>query len=158
MSETIARSTSQGSFTIERTFPGVTPARVFEAFATPQGKAAWFAAPAGEWTTEAREFDFRVGGRERLKGRWKAGFTTEFDARYHDIVPGERIVYAYDMWHDGRKLSVSLATIEFAPAPGGARFRMTEHGAFLDGYDDAGSRERGTIDLIAQLERHLAAS
>jgi uncharacterized protein YndB with AHSA1/START domain len=156
MSETLTRSISHGSFTIERTFDGVTPMRVFEAFSTPQGKAAWFAAPQGEWEPLERIFDFRVGGRERLWGRWKSGDETDFDARYFDIVAGERIVYAYDMWHQGRKLSVSLATIEFKPAAGGTLFRMTEHGAFLDGYDDAGSRERGTIDLVGQLERYLA--
>jgi uncharacterized protein YndB with AHSA1/START domain len=157
MSETIARSISHGAFTIDRTFPGVTPARVFEAFATPEGKAAWFAAPDGEWETIERIFDFRVGGRERLKGRWKSGTVTDFDAKFFDIVPGERIVYAYDMWHNERKLSVSLATFEFKPAPGGAtQFRMNEQGAFLDGYDDAGSREEGSIQLVGQLERYLA--
>ena len=155
MSETITHSISHGSFTIERLFPGVTPMRVFEAFSTPQGKAAWFAAPEGEWEPLERIFDFRVGGRERLKGRWKSGDETDFDAHFFDIVPGERIVYAYDMWHNQRKLSVSLASFEFKAAPGGTRFIMTEHGAFFDGYDDAGSRERGSIGLVDQLERHL---
>lgn len=151
-----ARSIVHGSFTIERTFPGVTPKRVYDAFATPQGKAAWFVAPEGGWVEIDRVFDFRIGGRERVHGRWASGDETDFDARYFDIVPGERIVYAYDMWHQGRKLSVSLASIEFQPAPGGATlFRMTEHGAFLDGYEDAGSREEGTIGLVAQLERYV---
>jgi len=153
--ETVAHSIAHGSFTIERTFPGVTPKRVYDAFATPQGKAAWFAAPEGQWQEIDRIFDFCVGGRERLHGRWASGDETDFDARYFDIVPGERIVYAYDMWHQGRKLSVSLASIEFKAAPGGTLFRMTENGAFFDGYDDAGSRERGTVDLVAQLERYL---
>jgi len=151
MSATITHSISHGSFTIERVFPGVTPMRVFEAFSTPQGKAAWFAAPEGQWEPIERVFEFRVGGRERLFGRWASGDTTDFDARYHDIVPGERIVYAYDMWHQGRKLSVSLATIEFKPDGQGTRLIMTEQGAFLDGYDDAGSRERGTRILLDRL-------
>ena len=157
MSETAAaHSVVHGSFAIERIFPGVTPKRVYDAFATPEGKAAWFAAPEGQWEPLERIFDFRVGGRERLHGRWASGDETDFDAKYFDIVPGERIIYAYDMWHQGRKLSVSLATIEFKPAAGGTLYRMTEHGAFLDGYDDARSRERGTIDLVDQLERWLA--
>jgi hypothetical protein len=33
---------------------------------------------------------------------------------------------------------------------------MNEQGAFLDGYDDAGSREEGSIQLVGQLERYLA--
>ena len=32
---------------------------------------------------------------------------------------------------------------------------MNEQGAFLDGYDDNGSREEGSIGLVDQLERHL---
>ncbi|HVY56411.1 MAG TPA: SRPBCC family protein [Xanthobacteraceae bacterium] len=155
----ISPGIAHGSFTIERTFEGVTPQRVFEAFATPEAKAGWFAAPNDEWTTVEREFDFRVGGRERLKGRWKSGLITEFDARYFDIVPGERIIYAYDMWHDQKKLSVSLATFEFNPAPGGGtHFRMNEQGAFLDGYDDNGSREHGSGKLVDNLARYLAGT
>jgi uncharacterized protein YndB with AHSA1/START domain len=156
MSETATRSISHGDFTIERTFPGVTPKRVFDAFATAAGKAAWFAGPDERWDIVERAFDFRVGGTERLKGRWTSGMVSEFDAAYWDIVPGERIVYAYSMHIDGRKISVSLASLEFTEAPGGARLRLTEQGCFLDGYDDAGRRERGTIELVDKLERALA--
>jgi hypothetical protein len=46
---------------------------------------------------------------------------------------------------------VSLATIELAPAGAGTRFTITEQGAFLDGYDDAGSREHGTGLLLDRL-------
>lgn len=147
---------AHGVFTIERSHPGVTTQRVFDAFATAQGKQSWFNAPPQQWTLLEREFDFRVGGRERLKGKWTSGEVSFFDATYFDIVPAVRIVYAYDMWHDGRKLSVSLATIEFKPAAGGGTdLRVTEQGAFLDGYDDAGSREKGTRDLIDLLSAYL---
>ena len=47
--------------------------------------------------------DFRVGGRERAKGRFDGGVTTTFDAIYHDIVPRMRIVYTYEMHLDDRK-------------------------------------------------------
>lgn len=39
-----------------------------------------------------------------------------FDAVYHDVVADERIVYAYEMHLDDRKISVSLATLELKPA------------------------------------------
>ncbi|HEY8004539.1 MAG TPA: SRPBCC family protein [Phenylobacterium sp.] len=147
---------SHGAFTIERTYPGVTPQRVFDAFATAAGKDAWFSGPNEAWEVVEREFDFRVGGRERLKGKWKTGAVTFFDATYFDIVPGARIIYAYDMWHDARKLSVSLASFEFTAAPGGgAHLKMNEQGAFLDGYDDAGSREAGSRQLIDKLSAYL---
>jgi uncharacterized protein YndB with AHSA1/START domain len=82
--------------------------------------------------------------------------TTTFDTIYHDIVPRERIVYTYEMHLDDRKISVSLATLQIKPAgEGRAKLIVDEQGAFLDGYDDAGSRERGTGDLLDQLGASL---
>jgi uncharacterized protein YndB with AHSA1/START domain len=99
--------------------------------------------------------DARPGGREHVQGRWESGVVSTFDALYHDVVPNERIVYAYTMHLDERKISVSLATLELKPAGTGTRLVMTEQGAFLDGYDDAGSRERGTQFLLDALGRSL---
>jgi uncharacterized protein YndB with AHSA1/START domain len=149
------RSVAHGVFTIERTYPPVTPQRVFDAFASVEGKNGWFTAPNDRWDIVERTMDFRVGGRERLKGRWRTGLVTEFDATYFDIVPGKRIVYAYEMHLDGRKISVSLATFEFKPSGAGAKLVMTEQGAFLDGYDDNGSRERGSRDIVDKLSAYL---
>jgi uncharacterized protein YndB with AHSA1/START domain len=70
-------------------------------------------------------------------------------------VQDRRIVYAYAMYLDDTKLSVLLATIEFEPVGTGTRLVVTEQGAFLDGYDDAGSRERGTRDLLEKLDAAL---
>ncbi|MDM0018680.1 SRPBCC family protein [Variovorax saccharolyticus] len=149
------RSVAHGIFTIERSYASVTPQRVFDAFATIEGKNGWFTAPNDRWEVVERTLDFRVGGRERLKGRWKNGLVTEFDATYFDIIPGERIVYTYEMRLDGRKISVSLATFEFKPSGTGARLVMTEQGAFLDGYDDNGSRERGSREIVDKLSAWL---
>ena len=155
--QTIERSVAHGVFSIERTYPGVTPARVFAAFASEKGKEMWFSGPNDNWERVERSLDFKVGGRERLVGRWQSGMITAFDATYWDIVPGERIVYVYEMHLDGRKISVSLATLEFKAAGGGTRFVLNEQGAFLDGYDDAGSRERGMIEIIDRMGGTLGA-
>jgi uncharacterized protein YndB with AHSA1/START domain len=40
----------------------------------------------------------------------------------------------------------------------GTRLVLTEQGAFLDGYDDAGSRERGTGGLLDALEKSLGGA
>ncbi|HEY3948320.1 SRPBCC family protein [Phenylobacterium sp.] len=151
----VKRSVAHGMFTIERTYPGVTPQRVFDAFASVEGKNGWFTAPNEMWDIAERTMDFRVGGRERLVGNWKSGMVTAFDAIYLDIVPGERIIYTYAMHLDGRKISDSLATFEFKAAGGGTAFRMTEQGAFLDGYDDNGSRERGSLGIVDKLSAYL---
>ena len=144
-----------GSFTIEREL-AYPPARVWAAWSEPKAKAAWFSGPSGQWTPLEREMDFRVGGRERAKGQWKSGVVTDFQAHYLDIVPLRRIVYAYNMHVDEKKISVSLATIELESTGKGTRLTVTEQGAFLDGYDDAGSRERGTGGLMDALQKSLA--
>ncbi|HEX9463819.1 MAG TPA: SRPBCC family protein [Alphaproteobacteria bacterium] len=148
------RSADHATFVIERTYSAA-PARVFAAWSTAEAKAAWFVGPAGKWSVLERKLDFRVGGRERVRGAIAGGPVTDFDACYFDIVPNERIVYAYGMHLDDRRISVSLATIEFKPQGTGTRLVLTEQGVFLDGYDDAGSRERGTRGLLDQLEAAL---
>lgn len=53
---------------------------------------------------------------------------------------------------------MSLATIEFRPAGAGTRLVVTEQGAFLDGYDDADSREQGTRWLLDKVAETLSVS
>jgi uncharacterized protein YndB with AHSA1/START domain len=148
------RSVVHASFTLERTYQA-SPAAVFHALSDEAAKARWFAGDDGYAVLE-RQMDVRPGGRERLKGRWASGMTSTFDAVYYDVVPDERLVYAYEMSLDDRKISVSLATLEIKPAGPGARLVVTEQGAFLDGYDDSGSRERGTGFLLDRLGASLS--
>lgn len=140
------RSVVHGAFRIERHYDAP-PERVWRAFTDPQAKAKWFGGGEGQ-TILAREIDVRPGGREHVRGRWGNGTVSTFDAVYFDVVPGERLVYTYEMHLDERKISVSLATLELRKAGAGTTLVMSEHGAFLDGYDDAGARERGTNYLL----------
>jgi uncharacterized protein YndB with AHSA1/START domain len=148
-SSSSARSVVHATFCIERTYPA-SPAQVFKALTDPAAKAKWFTGGNG-YTLLTSKMDARPGGREQVKGRWETGVVTTFDAVYHDVVADERIVYAYEMHLDERKISVSLATLELKPAGTGTRLVMTEQGAFLDGYDDAGSREHGSNFLLDAL-------
>jgi uncharacterized protein YndB with AHSA1/START domain len=146
-------SVTHSTFSLERTYDA-SPARVFAAFADGEQKAQWFGGPE-EWTQPVFEFDFRVGGRERNHGGPEGGPVHAFEAVYYDIVPDERIVYAYEMYLDGKRISVSLTTIELAPAGDGTRLTLTEQGAFLDEFDDPSLRERGTRDLLEALAAHV---
>ena len=146
-------STHHATFTIERTYP-VAPAKVFTAFADPAAKARWFKGP-DEWTNEKGAFDFREGGRESNRTGPKGGPAHIFECLYYDIVPNERIVYAYEMYFDKRRISVSLTTIEFKPADGGTKLVFTEQGVFLDGLDDAKGREEGSNWLLDKLGASL---
>jgi uncharacterized protein YndB with AHSA1/START domain len=150
----VARSVVDGAFHLERAYDA-TAEDVYRALSEKEAKSRWFFGPSG-WRLIERTMDFRVGGRERVKGGFDGGVTTTFDAVYHDIVPRERIVYTYEMRLDDRKISVSLATLQIKPE-GRRRTRLLvdEQGAFLDGYDDVGSRERGTRDLLEKIGASL---
>jgi uncharacterized protein YndB with AHSA1/START domain len=147
------RSVVHATFCIERTYPA-SPAQVFKALTDPAAKAKWFAGGNG-YTLLAREMDVRPGGREHVKGRLDTGVVATFDAVYHDVVADERIVYAYEMHLDDHKISVSLATFEIKPSGTNTHLVLTEQGAFLDGYDDAGSREQGSNFLLDALGKSL---
>jgi uncharacterized protein YndB with AHSA1/START domain len=149
----MARSVVHGMFRIERVFD-VRPGVVFRALSDRDAKARWFAGGEGYVLLE-REMDVRPGGRERVSGRWANGTVSTFDAIYLDVVTDRRLVYAYEMTLDGRKISVSLATLELEAAGAGTRLLVTEQGAFLDGYEDAGSREHGTGFLLDRLGASL---
>ncbi len=151
------RSVVHGSFSIERTYPA-TPQRVFAAWASQPEKDRWF----GEGddflaSTERYTLDFRVGGRERLAGTLPDGRTFSYDALYQDIVDDERFVASYDVCIGGRRMSVSLMTVEVAGVPGGTRLLLTEQGAFLDGLDTNVQREEGARDSLDQLGEYLRA-
>jgi uncharacterized protein YndB with AHSA1/START domain len=150
------RSVTHSTFVIEREY-GAPPARVFAAWSDPEAKAQWFGGP-DEWTKKSNyRLDFRVGGEESVSGGPPGGTIHYYKAILQDIVPNERIVSTYDMHLDKAKISVSLATVQLHAAGAGTRLVYTEQAVFLDGYDDAGSRERGTRDLLDKLGKALEA-
>jgi len=153
-----ARSIKHGSFVIERHLK-YEPSALFHAWADPKAKARWFNGPADKWTEQMREMDVRVGGRERVIGKFADGSESRFEAVYFDVVPDRRLVYTYDMYFQGKKISVSLASVEFVAkgreSSHGTKLIVTEQHAFLDGYEDAGNRERGTLGLMDNLELAL---
>ena len=146
---------TNATFTIERVL-NATPERVFAAYSSLEAKSAWFKAPSDIETLD-RDFDFRVGGKERFHARWPSGTITDFDATYRDIVQDERIILVYDMFHNGAKLSVSLLSVELRAEGDRTRLIHTEQGCYLTGGDEAvRSREHGTTwhidNLVALLE------
>ena len=144
------RSVIHATFTLKREYPAG-PARVFAAWADPTAKARWFGAPDGE-----HELDFRVGGREVNRGRHAGGPLLTFEARYEDIVAGERIVYSSTLSAGDTLSTVSLTTVEFGPADdGGTRLLLTEQGTFLDGHEDPSWREQGTAGWLSALDTEL---
>lgn len=144
------RSVTHATFVIERMFEAK-PARVFQAFSDPAAKRRWFVEGEG-WDVEAYEADFRVGGREHSRFRFRN------DTTYQDIAPDERIIIAYTMTVGEARIFASLATFEFKPDNARTRLIFTEQGAFLDGYDEVGRRRTGTEGLLDALATELDRS
>jgi uncharacterized protein YndB with AHSA1/START domain len=157
-----ACSVIHDTFTIERTYPAA-PSRVFAAFGSAEAKNIWGDTgdlePAdGEAGTA--EFDFRAGGRERF-GFKMSGITYRYDARYYDIVPDQRIIYAYEMYAGDARISVSVTTIEFTQSGDGTTLTYTEQGSYLDGIDGPQApslRKEGTTEMLDNLTGYLAAA
>jgi uncharacterized protein YndB with AHSA1/START domain len=148
-----ARSVTHSTIVIERTYDA-SPARVFAAWASREAKARWYACH-DEWRPTRHELDFRVGGRETLHTGPAGGPVHAFDGVYQDIVPGERIVYTYEMCVGPDRISVSLATVELRRERGGTRMIFTEQIAILDGHTSAAEREEGTRLGLDSLDAHL---
>ncbi|HEY0737563.1 MAG TPA: SRPBCC family protein [Herpetosiphonaceae bacterium] len=147
------RTVVHSTFSLERTYPSA-PARVFAAFSTQATKRRWFVEGEG-WQIDEFSMDFRVGGRETARFRFGDGPSTSNDTIYLDIVPEQRIVFAYTMTVGERRISSSLATVEIVPADDGTRLIYTEQGAFLDGADQPADREAGCRELLEQLAKEL---
>jgi uncharacterized protein YndB with AHSA1/START domain len=147
-------SVTHADFTIERRYR-CTPQETFSAFSDPELKRQWFADP-GNWPDAVWELDFRVGGSEVQSGGSPGGRHNAFKSRFHDIVENERIVFAYDLLHDDRLISVSLTTIEFFADGDGTRLVFTEQGAFFDDPNAPAAREHGTGTMLDALGRFLA--
>ncbi len=147
------RSVVHSTFVLERTYD-VPPARVFNAFADIDAKRRWFAGGEG-WETDEYKLDFKVGGKEIWRGSPKGGPKIRNDTIYRDIVPDERIIFAYDMFINENRISCSLTTVELKPKGKSTTLTLTEHGAFLDGFDNPKLRESGWGGLLVSLGKEL---
>lgn len=148
-----ANSVEHASFTIERVF-NATPEQVFRAFADPAAHDRWFVKADG-WPVAEYGHDFRVGGRE--SGRFSKDGKTFYhnDTVYLDIVENRRIISAYTMAENERRISASVATVDIQPHGAGTRIVFTEQAAFLDGLDQVAYRREGWEELIAALGTEL---
>lgn len=152
MSET---TTQRGHLTLERVYDA-NPSRVFNAFATEAGLAAWWS-PGPGVTVDFETFEFRVGGTTR------ATFTHgervfRNHLRYEDIVPDRRIVAVMTMWTGaGATSSVNVLSVDVLPEGEGCRLVLGEHGAFLDGLESSDGHRGGFTHMLERLGSAVAA-
>jgi uncharacterized protein YndB with AHSA1/START domain len=151
-------STIHNTFVIEHSYPQP-PDRVYAAFAQPARKRRWYA--EGEHEIQEFEMEFRVGGQERLRYRFKdghpiAGSEIANESIYQDIEPDKRIVLTSKMSLNGKPIVVMLATFEFVPAEKGTNLILTHQGTYIDWPDGVKMIETGWRGLIERLEKNLA--
>jgi len=149
----IAIPVAHATFAIERTYPH-SPARVFHALSDEATARRWRAEGEG-WQIEEFRIDFRVGGGEVSRFSFQGGPEIRLDAQYHEIVPDERIVFAFRMVMGAQPLSVSLATIELFAVGRGTRLIHTEQGAYFGEGESVHGREEGTRGLLEKLAEEL---
>jgi uncharacterized protein YndB with AHSA1/START domain len=151
---------AHSTFVIERKYPAA-PQQVFRALSDPARKRRWFAEGEG-FEVDSFEMDFRVGGFERARFRFKEGTPVPpgtpcaNDTVYLDIINNERIVIAYTMTVGGNRMSSSQSTFELVPDGTGTKLVFTEQAAFFANADGPQMREQGWRALLEQLARELA--
>jgi uncharacterized protein YndB with AHSA1/START domain len=153
------------TFTIERRY-NHPPAKVFAAFADPAKKRRWMGgdsdakhatkeAHGPTFAIDSHTCDFRVEGWERWRFRADGVLMTN-DTLYLDIVPNQRIIFAYTMAAGDARFSSSHTTVEFVPDGTGTKMVFTEQGVYFDNNpESAKGREHGTRGLMDALGTEL---
>jgi hypothetical protein len=108
------------------------------------GQGALVQRPPDKWSEEVREMDVRVGGRDRLIGKFVDGSESRFEARTSTSCRRSAWSTPTTCTGRARRSRCRWPAIEFVLAGKGTKLVLTEQHAFLDGYEDGGSRERGT--------------
>ena len=150
---------NHSTFVVERNYPQA-PARVFASFAQAGRKRRWYA--GGEHEIQEYDLDFRIGGAERFRYRFKeghpvAGSEINNESTYQDIVPEQRIVFTQKMSLNGKPVSIAVITLEFLSSGEGTDLVLTNQGTFIGWPDGAKMVEMGWNDLLNRLRGDVAA-
>ena len=151
------QTVTHAAFTLERVYDAA-PSRVFHAFTDHDARQRWFFKSDSWALHDHTDGGAAVGAREssRFSPPGSDAQITN-DSVYLDIVPNERLIFAYAMTIDGKPISASLATAEFRAEGQGTRLIFTEQGAYLDGPGETGveGREEGTRLMLEDLGREI---
>lgn len=158
MTEIVKAPVNHATIVIERSYE-TSMARLFAAFANPQARMRW-GVPSSNVELVYDEADFRVGGLDIARCGPRGNLIYRIETRYHDIVPGQRIISAEVVSQGEYRLSFALITVDFEPTAGGARLVLTDQVAAYGGASMVDGHRAGfeaVLDnLRAELEREAA--
>lgn len=138
------------TITFERTFP-VSPARVFQAYASEKEREKW-SAPNKETHFEILESDLRTGGREKAQCGTEGNMMTMVVA-YHFVEQDRLIVFTEEQWCDDQVLTVALITFDLSEAKnGGTTLRLTDQVTSLVGNNVISGHRSGYGQALKNLE------
>lgn len=159
MAELAKPPVNHATIVIERSYEA-SPARLFAAFADPAARMRW-GVPSSNVELVYDQADFRVGGVDVSRCGPRGKLIYRVEARYHDIMPGQRIVYSEVVRQDDFPLSFALITVDFEPTAAGSRLVLTDQvtayggASMINGHR---SGHEGALEgLRVELERQAAA-
>jgi uncharacterized protein YndB with AHSA1/START domain len=132
-------------------------ARVFSEFADPVARARW-SAPSSKDVLIYDEADFRVGGRDVFRCGSANDPAFRGETLYHVIVPNQRVIWSETLDTAGRRLAVSLTTLDLEESVDGAKLKMTVQMVSLAGPGVIEGFESGNKSALENLSRHLIAN
>jgi len=100
------------------------PAAVFAAIADPAARELW-GPPSDAAVLIYEDADFGEGGLDRFRCGPKANPYVRGVTRYLDVVPERRVISSETLVADGRRLCVSLATLELVADGDKTRLKNT---------------------------------
>jgi uncharacterized protein YndB with AHSA1/START domain len=149
-----ARTVNHATIVVSRQFTGVSIQDLFAAWANEAQRKEWDLPGNADWVLAEFSQDFRIGGREHSRFGPKADPRYWSEGEFFDIVENSRIVSAGAMHAGDVTSSVTLCTVEFLTAEGGARLMLTDQSAFF-GEETPAERESGWGKILDRLSRYL---
>ena len=146
-------STTHATLVFEREISAPTEV-VFAAFADPAVRAQW-GTPSDTAVVIYDEADFRQGGQDRFRCGSKSNPNIHGMTHYLDIIPNRRIVSSETIAMDGRRLCVSLTTLELTPDGRKTQLKNTTQLSSFIGQDMINGHTMGTNASLDNLVRHF---
>ena len=128
---------------------------MFAAIADPVARANW-GTPSDTAVVIFDEADFRDSGQDRFRCGSKENPNIHGVTGYLEITPHRRVVSSETVTVDGKRLCVSLSTLELTPQGRNTALKHTTQLASFIGQDMVDGHTTGTNASLDNLVRHFS--